>query len=293
MMFLFRKIRNTILRHAEFVSASHDVETLKRVQGDIKTVHKTFCHAEFGSESRDVETKKRVQGDKILKKALAFTLAETLIVMGIIGVVAALTIPNLNSSTAEKEKVAKVKKVYSNLLDALGRAEAVYGPEDEWYTSSMNNNTKIVKRAERITEFMKIQKNCGVYDGGSTNVCFPFVRNGDSILFKAGDYSLTTADGTAILFSPQEIMIDIDGSNKGRNKLGEDVFSFLIGGTQNGLHFGMESGESGNLVEYIWQLTDWVITNGNMDYLKATYSGGTYTCSNGNVLNWETNTSCK
>lgn len=30
-------------------------------------------------------------------KKIAFTLAETLIVMGIIGVVAALTIPNLNS----------------------------------------------------------------------------------------------------------------------------------------------------------------------------------------------------
>ena len=50
-----------------------------------------------------------------LKKAFAFTLAETLIVMGIIGVVAALTIPNLNSSTADKEKIAKVKKIYSNL----------------------------------------------------------------------------------------------------------------------------------------------------------------------------------
>ena len=45
--------------------------------------------------------------------------------MGIIGVVAALTLPNLNSSTGDKEKVAKVKKIYSNLNDAFGRAEAV------------------------------------------------------------------------------------------------------------------------------------------------------------------------
>lgn len=49
--------------------------------------------------------------DKLsIKRFFAFTLAETLIVMGIIGVVAALTIPNLNSSTADKEKVAKLKK---------------------------------------------------------------------------------------------------------------------------------------------------------------------------------------
>mgnify|MGYP002706498919 FL=1 len=52
--------------------------------------------------------------------------------MSIIGVVAALTIPNLNSSTADKEKVAKLQKIYSNLNDAFGRAEAVYGPFAEW-----------------------------------------------------------------------------------------------------------------------------------------------------------------
>ena len=51
---------------------------------------------------------------KILKKVVAFTLAETLIVMGIIGIISALTLPNLNSSTGEKEKLAKVKKLYQN-----------------------------------------------------------------------------------------------------------------------------------------------------------------------------------
>jgi len=54
--------------------------------------------------------------------------------MGIIGVVAALTLPNLNSSTANKEKVVKLQKIYSNLQDAFGRATAVYGPTDEWCT---------------------------------------------------------------------------------------------------------------------------------------------------------------
>ena len=47
----------------------------------------------------------------LLVKAIAFTLVETLVVMGIIGVVAALTIPNLNQSTGDREKVAKLKKV--------------------------------------------------------------------------------------------------------------------------------------------------------------------------------------
>ena len=45
-----------------------------------------------------------------MKRFFAFTLAETLIVMGIIGIVSALTLPNLNSSTGDKENVARVKK---------------------------------------------------------------------------------------------------------------------------------------------------------------------------------------
>ena len=67
-----------------------------------------------------------------MKKHLAFTLAETLIVMGVIGVVAALTLPNLNQSTGNKEKAVKLQKLYSNLNDALGRAQVVYGPIDTW-----------------------------------------------------------------------------------------------------------------------------------------------------------------
>ena len=49
----------------------------------------------------------------LLVETIAFTLAETLVVMGIIGVVAALTIPNLNQSTGDREKVA------STLLNSI------------------------------------------------------------------------------------------------------------------------------------------------------------------------------
>ena len=94
-----------------------------------------------------------------MKKFIAFTLAETLIVMGIIGIVSALTLPNLNSSTGEKEKVAKVKKIYQNLNDAYGRAIAVYGPIEEWFVNDSTREAKVKRATERITEFMKISKS--------------------------------------------------------------------------------------------------------------------------------------
>ena len=48
-----------------------------------------------------------------------FTLAEVLITLGIIGVVAALTIPTLVANYQKKVTVTKVKKVYVTLNNAL------------------------------------------------------------------------------------------------------------------------------------------------------------------------------
>ena len=209
-----------------------------------------------------------------LKKAFAFTLAETLIVMGIIGVVAALTIPNLNSSTGEKEKVAKVKKIYSNLEDALGRATAVYGPFDEWFNGLSIGEAQTIRVAERLTEFMKISKDYGYNSGG---------------------YSIITADGTKIVISsPNYIEIDIDGPNKGKNYPGYDKFYFYI--ADNGIVPNGRDERTSPLTSCRgggWggsYCADWVIEMGNMDYLKADNQGK---CPNGKVLDWTTNTSCK
>ena len=276
LMFLLRKIRNTILRHAEFVSASNVTETLKRVQGD-----------------------------KILKKAFAFTLAETLIVMGIIGVVAALTIPNLNSSTADKEKVAKLNKIYSNLNDAVGRAQAVYGPVEEWLSGKTAEQKSLIFY-ERMSEFMKVQKTCAPNTAG----CFT-KRQGNAL--KSGFYVTDTpqafyqvilADGTSVSFFPygsdnycQEdgcynFYVDIDGPTKGSFTYGKDLFVF-VGGSKDGLISSWASSNAtlrSNCFKFGNTCSSWVIQNNNMDYIKADSSGK---CPSGKVLDWATNTSCK
>ncbi|MBP7211391.1 type II secretion system protein, partial [bacterium] len=48
----------------------------------------------------------------------AFTLAEVLITLGIIGVVAALTIPTLMQRTQDREAISALKKFYSTLSSA-------------------------------------------------------------------------------------------------------------------------------------------------------------------------------
>ena len=288
------------------------IETIQRLF--TKTSHKFLCHFELVSEFHEVKIPHQVRDDikgqifqpfkpLTIRKAFAFTLAETLIVMGIIGVVAALTIPNLNSSTADKEKVAKLKKVYSNLQDAFGRAEAVYGPYDEWFQTDTTMDTQTTRFAERVGEFLKVSKNCGHNVNGTCMTTGQYKNIAGTHYVttpvSADNVSAILADGTSILFSKYTsdsmgiIFVDIDGPTKGLFKYGVDLFEFRVDST-NGLHYikdydnGITScvGEGAG----VYGCEMWVIQNGNMDYLKADKTGK---CPNGKVLNYTTNTSCK
>ena len=62
----------------------------------------------------------------------AFTLAEILIALGIIGVVAALTMPILVEKHQKKVFAAKVKQTYAIVSNALITSVAENGPPSEW-----------------------------------------------------------------------------------------------------------------------------------------------------------------
>ncbi len=217
-----------------------------------------------------------------MKKLWAFTLAETLIVIGIIGVVSALTLPNLNSSTGEKEKVAKVKKMYQNLNDAVGRAVAIYGPVEEWFVNDTTDTAQLARFTDRITEFMKISKKVDdvrfILADGTQIWVFSHV-NGDGTCNGAWSYP-----GKTLCYS---IEVDIDGPNKGKNIAGYDLFNFLViesgvlpDDTSTHVNIGNKAAFKNDDGGYY--ATAWVIMNENMDYLKCF-----------NELNWTNKTSCK
>ena len=261
----------------------------------------------------------------VCKKTSAFTLAETLIVMGIIGIVAALTIPNLNSSTNDMEKVTKFKKIYAQLNEAQSRAAAVYGPIEGWFTNvnctngaSCTNGNK--RYFDRITEFLKLQKSCRDSVGNCT---------ADKNLFymAGGRYSTTynvssklpqvvIADGSAIIniniynskcdnktsysgsdFYCGYMFIDIDGPNKGKNMLGLDLFSLAI--TKDGIipHYSAQnvSTDISLCTYYGYGCAIWILEKGNMDYLKTpnkSSKANSVICPNNKTLTWDSPT-CK
>ena len=222
----------------------------------------------------------------------AFTLAETLIVIGIIGVVAALTLPNLNHATGDKETVTRVMKVYSTLTDAIDRAQANYGEIEEWnniFYAGAPHWEISQKFADRILEFLKTQKVCSCGD-----------KSGNCEEFYSSQVGAVLADGTSIGITCNQVQcgiaVDINGPNKGKNERGTDIFFFTTRQKINFLlpDFGYpelykgkyctytdcyDSGECTNVCGYY---TAWVIQNGNLDYLKCP-----------DELNWETQTSCK
>lgn len=67
------------------------------------------------------------------KKYRGFTLAEVLITLGIIGVVAALTLPALIQKNNNKVVETRLMKFYSAINQAVKMAEVDYGDKKIWY----------------------------------------------------------------------------------------------------------------------------------------------------------------
>ena len=178
--------------------------------------------------------------------------------------------------------IAKVKKLASNLEDAVGRAQVIYGPMDTWKSEK--------KFFDRITEFMKISKVCTISDNCSIQID----SNGSA--GKHSRYAVILADGSVLdfdmspVFGDFTVRVDIDGLNKGANKSGFDVFKFHF--ENNGLQY-----DSHDYVRFynrsFFDITDatlWILMFDNMDYLKT--NDGT-TCPNGTKLTFSGNHACK
>ncbi len=219
-------------------------------------------------------------------KSLAFTLAETLVVIGLIGIVSALTLPNLNNKTGDLEQVTRVKKQQQVLTEAYGRARAKYGTNlMSWLNLDSSNTDRSTRVAERFKENMTIKKSCGLSTGSgcfaSSNVAYIGGGSTSSIDSDSSSYKFVANDGTAYAFgcsvvssgvlasrSGCIITIDVDGPNKGSNTIGKDIFKFSITGKSPQLFTSplsisiLADCASGDA----FVCTSYIIENGNTDY---------------------------
>ena len=172
-------------------------------------------------------------------KNFAFTLAEVLITLGIIGVVAAMTLPALITNYQKQVTVTRLKKAYSQLAQTVKLSENENG-EIEYWDLTLPSDTFMEKY---ITPFLK---NIGKTSGRDINTLINYkYLNGQTITeFSANGTDTSVrklADGTIIFvdsWTPDDgsyrtVMVDINGYRR-PNMLGKDLFSFWINST-NGL----------------------------------------------------------
>lgn len=89
----------------------------------------------------------------------AFTLAEVLITLGIIGVVAAMTIPTLVGKYKDKELTTRAKKTYNVIGNALQLAQVAYGtPGDN--SSLFSSGKSSVEVTKEMAKYFNGAKYC-------------------------------------------------------------------------------------------------------------------------------------
>ncbi len=176
----------------------------------------------------------------------AFTLAEVLITLGIIGIVAAMTMPSLIANYQKKQTSAQLKKAYSTFAQALVSSQYDNGNSSEWETtepsSTYDDNLKYFetywKPYLRIVKMCKTMAECGYditgyatlanrntfnYYGQASNV--PGFIYGDGTYAYLRPYSYNSTSDNPQLF--QMLLIDLNGPKK-PNIIGRDVFQFQI-----------------------------------------------------------------
>lgn len=179
-----------------------------------------------------------------IRRTFGFTLAEVLITLGIIGVVAAMTMPTLIQNQQKRSLEVATQKFYSMMSQAVKQYMADYGVDDLRHTPLASDNYEDKASPEAIssirdfvTKYLKVVKECDHdandcfapeykgWNGSKTDSNFTIYENMDEFR----DYVL--ADGSVIrigyYYLPIDLYVDINGK-KGPNRVGYDLWSMSI-----------------------------------------------------------------
>lgn len=140
------------------------------------------------------------------KRKSAFTLAEVLITLGVIGVVAALTLPTLVQNYKEKILINKIKRTYSNIQNAIIMAQK----ENESIGDNsvlFNASDGVVKVTENFAKYFngakvcKTKKECPNYYYNIEYANSFYNSNGETMVWDSSLPKIILNDGSVILIN--------------------------------------------------------------------------------------------
>ncbi len=180
-------------------------------------------------------------------KKYAFTLAEVLITLGIIGIVAAMTLPTVINNSRNKQLEAGLKRSYSVISQALDMYQSETGEKITSENIGLHNLKPI------LMKYLKTAQDCGWGATLASKSCIPSkfylpeedktrtdlrtykTYNGKAEILMASfdDGQFVLNDGSLVLLenpggSTLFISVDVNGYNKNPNRLGQDLFMFQI-----------------------------------------------------------------
>ncbi len=164
-----------------------------------------------------------------MMKKNGFTLAEVLITLAIIGVVATMTLPALMTNTQEQQAKTAYKKAINTLTEAAQLSLAINGFD---YSQMKNGYGKITEYGENDMSLVALLATNAAVDFGKSkesvikNEAFSsgqtvYLRDGSALVFPTGenitdtDYAVTQTDGLPKGFT---ILLDIN-ADKAPNTL--------------------------------------------------------------------------
>jgi len=179
----------------------------------------------------------------------AFTLSEVLITLGIIGVVASLTLPTIINDKKHKELESAFKKSHTTLAQAVLRAvNEDYGG----IAPTINGQASLNDFMKQLQKYIIKSATCNIGETCSTSI-FPVTTgsafqtflqsnyktyNGKTAGSLCNDGIMALNDGSFLFFdwaSSSEsvyektlICVDVNGWKKKPNKYGQDFFMFQV-----------------------------------------------------------------
>ena len=163
----------------------------------------------------------------------AFTLAEVLITLAVIGVVAALTIPPLIQSYRKQVIETRLKRFYSVINQAVKLAEIDNGPVSSWQLSGdtfveyVLPHLKLIEKSEKSNNAYNAE-----YVGGSYSYHSFYLSDGSLVLIKKAQYSdgkdeASKINYVDIFFTPEPKRFDFEELSK-RTNIGKTTFGFQL-----------------------------------------------------------------
>ena len=137
------------------------------------------------------------------RKCTAFTLAEVLITLGIIGVVAAMTMPTLINNINNKANINKLKREYSLFQQAFQQIAADNDLEFKNAVADCPDSTKHACLKDIFKSKLKTVADCDSNDGDNLGKCFVQDKdakklNGESVPLSAGYFNQNTTSGLVL-----------------------------------------------------------------------------------------------